>query len=179
LRPGAGLEALVAEPTLRPARTEDIPEVRAVLQASWAAGYESFLDQRVRERVHETWHDAESLARAIESPDRTTIVATQDQTVVGYLAAWRPDPTAEPDLGVVGLLYVDPDHWGIGIGSALWDRGLTALRERGAERVSVRVFAENDLGRSFYEKNGLELTGHIQEDLFGQSVETVEYQTPL
>lgn len=166
-------------PTLRPARTEDIPEIRALLGASWTAAYESFLDASVREQVHDTWHDPDSLAAAIEAADRTTTVALDGESVVGYLAAWRPEPDADPELGVVGLLYVDPDYWGEGVGSVLWEQGLDALRERGAKRVSVRVFAENEVGRSFYEAADMELTRRLEEDIFGQCVETVEYQQPL
>lgn len=167
------------DPTLRPAQTEDVPDIRALLEASWTAAYESFLDADVREQVHDAWHDLESLAAAIEAPDRVTTVALDSETIVGYLAGWRPEPDADPELGVVGLLYVDPDYWGEGVGSALWDQGLDALRERGATRVSVRVFAENEVGRSFYEGTDMELTRRLEEDLFGQCVETVEYQQPL
>jgi GNAT superfamily N-acetyltransferase len=64
---------------------------------------------------------------------------------VGYASA---EPTADGD-GEVSV-YVSPDHWGEGVGSALLERASNHLATQGIDRVRDSVLAQNEVGNAFY-----------------------------
>ena len=85
------------------------------------------------EAVAEEWHQAitQPWGRAAYF---VACDATPEHTVVGTVAA-VPDPD-ETSRGHIQALYVDPGHWGRGIGRALHDAALDHLRASGF-RVAV------------------------------------------
>ena len=90
-------------------------------------------------------------ARALEqwcgSPDADpdlAIAARSGETLVGAVLARAPRRAwADPSVGHVALLVVAADARGRGIGAALWDAALMALRARG--RTLVRLGGESDV----------------------------------
>jgi ribosomal protein S18 acetylase RimI-like enzyme len=58
--------------------------------------------------------------------------------------------------GVIQNIYVEPASRDEGIGSALLDAAEEALRERGAEVLSLEVLARNQNARRLYENRGYE-----------------------
>jgi GNAT superfamily N-acetyltransferase len=62
------------------------------------------------------------------------------------------------DSDFLRQLYVLPAQWGSGIGSALLERGLERMRERGATRAKLWTLEGNERGRRFYERRGWRLT---------------------
>jgi GNAT superfamily N-acetyltransferase len=59
-----------------------------------------------------------------------------------------------PYTAQVGRLYVDPDHWGCGIGRRLHDDVLEQLRAGGHAVVALWVLEANARARSMYERWG-------------------------
>jgi GNAT superfamily N-acetyltransferase len=98
------------------------------------------------ERYPYPW--AEVLARweaSLEDAGTRILVAEVDGRVVGVAAVageW------------LDALYVVPEHWSSGIGSALHDRALDDLRTLGASRCHLWVLEENEQARRFYERRG-------------------------
>ncbi len=84
-----------------------------------------------------------------------TLVAARghDGSLVGLasLAALRGDE------GELGALYVLPDDQGAGVGRALWDASLAALRERGLAAMQVWVLDRASQAIRFYEARGCAL----------------------
>jgi GNAT superfamily N-acetyltransferase len=62
----------------------------------------------------------------------------------------------------VRRLYVDPDHWGCGIGRRLHDRVLEHLRAGGQGVVALWVLEANARARSMYERWGWRSTADRQ-----------------
>jgi GNAT superfamily N-acetyltransferase len=56
--------------------------------------------------------------------------------------------------GELAMLYVARDHVGRGLGRALHDRALDALRDASFTRATLWVLAANTRGRGFYEHVG-------------------------
>lgn len=73
-------------------------------------------------------------------------VAERDGSIVGSVVA-----RANGDLA---RLHVHPDHWGAGIGQALHDVAVEALRATGNDRAELWVIEANARARSLYERNG-------------------------
>jgi GNAT superfamily N-acetyltransferase len=61
--------------------------------------------------------------------------------------------------GWLHRLYVLPSAWGAGVGAALHDDALVALRDEGAATASLWCLAGNDRARTFYELRAWQLNG--------------------
>jgi ribosomal protein S18 acetylase RimI-like enzyme len=86
----------------------------------------------------------------------TCFVAETDGKIVGVILAGHD--------GRRGFIYhtaVATDYRNKGIGSALVDSALKALREEGISKVALVVFGRNEVGNSFWEQKGF----HVREDL--------------
>lgn len=75
------------------------------------------------------------------SPDANAelaFAAEWDGALVGFALARAPQrPWAPADVGHVALLAVHPEAQGAGVGAALWDAAIAALRVRGRTRVRL------------------------------------------
>ena len=151
---------------LRPATEADAEGIRNVARAAWHAAYSSMLEGDRIDRTVESWYAPERLIEDDIAPDeRPLFVAVADGTVVGFAEA----PPDGDDTGLAHLyrIYVDPDHWGQGIGRALLERIQMTLRERNFERLTVSVHADNEVGVAFYEAAGFERLGTAPDEAFG------------
>jgi GNAT superfamily N-acetyltransferase len=95
--------------------------------------------------------------RAIVAQGFNTLVlvaclASPDQTVVGTVGA-IPDPD-EGSRAQIVRLYVDPGHWGRGIGRRLHDEALGHLRRAGYRVAVIWVLEANVRARAMYERWG-------------------------
>lgn len=156
--------------SIRPATPEDAPAVRRVARASWHAAHDHAVGEETVERVIDEWYATEDLRESIAREDRPMFVATSDE-VVGF-AQGGPSEDGPADA-VVGRIYVHPEHWGGGHGSALLERLFERLRAAGHESVWLAVVADNEVGRSFYDGHGFEIHEARTVDLFGREVEDV------
>ncbi|WP_256298117.1 GNAT family N-acetyltransferase [Haloarchaeobius salinus] len=169
----------MSEHVLRPAERADVPGVQRVARAGWHAAYDDVMDPDTVDDCIDDWYDAETLVEAIEDDDVDYLVATVDDRVVGY-ASVGPTGDDHP-ASVAGLysIYVHPRCWGQGIGTSLFERCVTRLRERGFERLVLRVIADNDVGISFYRRHGFERTGEETVELKGQPLTECEFARDL
>ena len=92
----------------------------------------------------------------------------------------RDEDVAGERLAEVYTVYVDPDAWRGGIGSALMAAVDDFWRPTDVTELVLWVFEENAEARAFYERLGWHLDGATQVDDFGgvQPVE-VRYRRPL
>ena len=83
-------------------------------------------------------------------------VAELDGEVVGtVLAGW------DGHRGWIYSLGVRPDHERRGIGSALLDHAVAALRERGCPKVNLQVRGDNRAVVGFYERRGWKVEDRV------------------
>lgn len=146
-----------ANTSIRPATPDDASAVRAVGRASWHAAYDDLLgSERVDETIDEWW-DLPGLRRATGRDDDVFLVAVTPEAANGAVAGVAH---AHPDRGEAGVyelgrIYVHPDWWGEGLGTALLD-GVRQRLPDATERLRLVVLADNDVGVSFYESYGFE-----------------------
>ena len=144
-------------PTIRTATVEDVEAFVTMKNDAWRWAYAGILPA---EHLAELTVDDQADAwRARFAPsDRTdpwVFVAVDGGIVVGVSGAERSrDDDADPATGELGMLYLEPDHVGRGLGRALHDRALAALRDGGFERATAWVLEANTRGRGFYEHMG-------------------------
>lgn len=172
---------------VRPAVPADSEAIRQVSALSCRAAYEEILDDKT---LIETMEDPEMSQRIEEGlrevrNDDTVVylVATASETggILGFaqlLTGERTPERTDPDEAYLKSLYVHPDHWGEGIGSALLEEGTTRL-PASTTALSLAVLADNDIGRGFYESRGFEQVGPSEFEVGGVSYDTVIYERSL
>lgn len=158
---------------VREATAADVPAIRTVASDAWHAAYDQILGRETVDETLERWYDPERLELDIE--EEAVVVAERSDTVVGFAHTGLTD---EPGAYALKRLYVDPTHWGAGIGTVLLVRVETIAREAGASRLVLGVLADNERAVSFYEARGFECTERRESPLFS-SVEDLLFEKSL
>lgn len=151
----------IREPSPADAEALGSIHVRA-WQAAYSGGLlpDEYLDGLVEADRADLWREWLSSP----PPDRSARLVAVDSTigVVGFILVGPfetntdvtdADP-ADTNEGQVHAINVDPDHWGIGVGSILIDAGLQRLSHFGFTRAVLWVHAGNVRARSFYLASG-------------------------
>jgi GNAT superfamily N-acetyltransferase len=107
--------------------------------------------------------------------------ALADPDVETWLASEGGEAVALVSIGadVLRTLFVLPERWSHGIGSALHDHALERLQERGVTRARLWALEANALARAFYERRGWQLTGETRSVPFPPHPLDVEYARDL
>ena len=150
---------------VRPANSADIPGIVHVHVTAWDAAKEG-LDlptRRSPEQRTDFW--TSYLGRG----ESTLLVAERDGDVAGFVAFGLSRDEDRHGEVEVYTLYVDPDSWGQGIGSALM-----AEVPAGAT-VSLWVSERNVRARGFYAKFGFASDGATEP---GQHVPVIRVVRP-
>lgn len=147
---------------VREATPDDTDVIVAVTAAGWRAAYRDIVPQdRLAELPLARWrHEVHvGLRRPVE--DAFSYVAEIDGEFAGY--CFVAAPSREPDLGptVAELvaIYIEPDRWGQGAGTALMRAALTRLTELPYDEVILWTFRDNAPAISFYERHGWRADG--------------------
>lgn len=158
---------------VRDARPEDAPAIASVARASWHAAYDDLLGADVVDRTIDEWYGHKSLRDQVGTG--AFLVAVADGEVVGF-GQGGPDEDGDAYLP---RLYVHPDHWGAGVGTRLLGTIAGRLLADGHERIALEVFAENDVGRTFYEGHGFEVVERTTETIGGREADILHMAAPL
>lgn len=172
---------------IRSARPGDASAIAAVARASWHAAYDDLLGSAAVDDQVDEWYDPTALRQQVDEGP-FVVADAGDETGGGT------DEEAVTEAGVVGFaqgtvtddgeawlprLYVHPDWWGEGVGTALLRRVAGALRERGHERLRLVVLTDNDVGRGFYEGHGFSVETRRRDTVGGVACEEVVLSAPL
>ena len=113
------------------------------------------------------WYAPDSLRENVTDDNHVFLVAVRSGDIVGFADACRWNDA--PDVAVLARIYVHSDHWNDGIGGMLLARIEFLLGERGFDRLRLVVFAENDVGVSFYESSGFDRVETRDEAIDGET----------
>jgi len=91
----------------------------------------------------------EGIARYLERNPRTSFIAEQDGPLIGAIMAGH-----DGRRGFIHHTCVRADYQGRGIGRALVEAALDALKAEGIHKVALVVFDRNKTGNAFWEKMG-------------------------
>ena len=155
---------------LRPATAADAEAIAAIVHesdaaaAEWApAGWTPPSHEAELEKAHE----------AVSSPTRRTFVAETGGQIGGYASL----ELANPAIAELKRLFVRPEHWGIGIASALLEEAVGTAFAEGYRSMTLFTPAANARARRFYEREGWHAAGARQDEELG--LELTEYRRAL
>jgi GNAT superfamily N-acetyltransferase len=143
--------------TIRSAGIGDAAAITEAQVAAWQLAYrgimpDRYLDDLSEEKAGATERRRLHIARP-DDPRVFNLVAEYDGEVAGWLCAGPSrDDDRSATTGEIGAVYIHPDHWRSGVGSALMTVALQRLAEEGYTEAILWVFEENPGARRFYER---------------------------
>ncbi|HEX7168401.1 MAG TPA: GNAT family N-acetyltransferase [Acidimicrobiales bacterium] len=136
--------------TIRAATATDVLAAATVHRAAAVAAFRSIFPETEEPPALE-WL-VENWSELVSSPDGEALIAAAGDEVVGTVVA-RTDPH-DPAVGQLHRLYVLPELWQGGVGTALHDAAIDRLRARGFARAGLWVLERNTAARAMYERRG-------------------------
>jgi GNAT superfamily N-acetyltransferase len=165
---------------VRPAEPEDALSVAHVHVRAWQIGYRHLLPDRylAQLRPEERAGRYDFATGDIRRP--LTLVAESDGAIRGFVTTAPARDSDLPGHGELCALYVDPDHWNLGIGSALIAAARQRLAEQGYRHAVLWLLAGNARAERFYRADGWTPDGTARQDhIWGITVDEVRYRRPL
>jgi len=134
---------------------DDIPSVAEAHTEAWKRAYRGILSDALLDRLN-VKDAVRRWQQRIGLPERVNLVAEVAGHVVGYVAFGPPqDGDVDPGTAIeIYGLYVHPEHWRSGSGSALVEAVLAHGRHEGLAEVVLWTMRENARARAFYGKQG-------------------------
>lgn len=136
---------------VRPATADDVDAIVRVAERSWAVDYPDILTRETAEEAANEWYDADRIAAELDADRTSLLVATAEESVVGFAHA-----TWNDDRGYILRIYVHPDRRGEAFGRELLEATRETLESKRVERIDAMVLAANGPGNAFYERFGFE-----------------------
>lgn len=168
--------------TVRP--LESRADVRGVIRVhglAWRDAYDGLLPAEVLQgqSVDPSDDEVDQWFETLrENPGGVLVAVDASETVRGFAdVRWGASATKAfvgPNEGELKAIYVDPDCWGRGIGTALLEDGIEVLPDS-IERLRLEVLSDNDIGKRFYEARRFEKTDTSSYELGGDSYPTCIY----
>jgi GNAT superfamily N-acetyltransferase len=162
---------------VRKATAEDAAGIARVQERGWQAAYRHVFPTEELDRggfIHaDRWTE-----RLIRPPAGwTTFVAEHDGEVVGFTSVGPSRD--ETGVGELYAIYVDPEQWSTGTGSALIEQAEEQLRTAYTD-VTLWVLEDNPRARAFYERAGWSVDGGRKaEARWGVRAPEVRYRKRL
>jgi len=160
---------------------DDAAAVRAAWARAWRAGHGDVVSDAVLAQVPVEPGDGDVKRwreRLAEWRDRTLVAA--DDGAVGFVQVRLEETKPFVGDGEAGLkeLYVHPDRWGEGVGSALLAAAIDRLPPD-VDTIRLEMLAGNDRAAAFYEARGFERTGEVTVDVGGEDYPGLIYTRRL
>lgn len=143
---------------VRPSDTEDMEEAT---RKSWIQGQKNFLKERELELARDSEEflkSEEDIEKRLEKKNTFVLVAEVEGKVVGRIRmVWNSeaDSFVRKDEAQLRSMYVHPDYWRKGIGTALAEKAFSRVPEKFSGFV-VEVFDDNESAVGFYRDLGFE-----------------------
>ena len=164
---------------VRPAMVDDAEQIATVHVAAWQKGFsgllpDDFLDSLSITKRASYWR---SVFCDLGS---YLLVAEEEEQVKGFVhyGVCRDEDMNPLRAGEIYAIYVAPNVWGMGYGSALFEEVLNRLESEGFTSLSLWVLKGNWRARRFYEKLQLWLDGtqRVTKHPAGVDFHEVRYQ---
>ncbi|WP_408957401.1 N-acetyltransferase family protein [Natrinema sp. 74] len=175
---------------VRHATVDDCWAIHEIARESWHAAYDDVLGARRVDDIVADWYAIGDLESSItgaygrenaaflvaEAASEDAATDSERESALDGFAHAVPWPE-DASVAFLARLYVRPDRWNEGVGTALLERLETRLSAE-FDRLRLAVLASNDIGISFYESCGFERVATRKSDL-GPGLEEHVYEKPL
>jgi GNAT superfamily N-acetyltransferase len=165
--------------TVRKAKPTDALPIAALHVRAWQIGFAEYFSAEYLEG-QASFLEEPALRRREEqlaSPEITTLVAGEEGLILGFAAWMKNRDDLGDEVGELGAIYVHPDAWGQGAGTALITEVEAEMALAGYARAILWTLGPNERTRRFYEHRGWSFDGTTKPHRTG--VELVRYAKVL
>jgi ribosomal protein S18 acetylase RimI-like enzyme len=164
-------------PLIRRGGPADAAAIADIHVRTWQTAYEHVFGAE-RLATLDVGQREERWRRALEAGTQTAFVAELDEVVVGW-ATVGPNRATDTEGELYGI-YVAPEAWGTGAGTALMRAAVEELRAAGHAEAILWVLEDNPRARRFYEREGwLQDGGRRSGEHLGVRTEELRYRISL
>ncbi|MFS0577167.1 GNAT family N-acetyltransferase [Sporosarcina sp. 179-K 3D1 HS] len=153
---------------IRPMTVADIIHVQHIARETWSATYDGMIPEEIQTDFIDRAYSEAMLRKRMEKT--CMLIAECNGVPVGFANFTKKDEDGDSELTA---LYILPSHQQDGYGRKLFEYALSKLQD--AKQLFVYVDRHNQIGRTFYEKQGFELLDVFDELFEGYPVETAQY----
>jgi GNAT superfamily N-acetyltransferase len=141
---------------VRPARLSDAGAIAQVHVDSWRAAYPGLIPHRFLERLSVEGRERQWTATLSREDKPLVLVAEWDDELVGFCTVAIPARDAEEgdDVAEIPAIYAAPRAWGRGVGHALLEASVAAMRDAGCREAILWAVAGNERAAAFYVAQG-------------------------
>jgi dTDP-4-amino-4,6-dideoxy-D-galactose acyltransferase len=142
--------------SVRHSRQSDVPALQAIARTSYGHTrfyFDPCFPVESCDALYETW-----IRRSCEGYADVVLVAEMDERIAGYVSCHMAGNTPQGQIGLVGI---EAQARGRGVGRVLIDHSLRWFAEQGAEVVSVVTQGRNLAAQRLYQRCGF-LTHSVQ-----------------
>ncbi|HET9101365.1 MAG TPA: GNAT family N-acetyltransferase [Acidobacteriaceae bacterium] len=168
---------------IRPARPEDAMAVAGVHIRSWRAAYRNILpDDYLNQLCPEDRAAKYDFATRDPFKPRTTVAVEEgvDAAIHGFATTMPVTDSDMPGYGELCALYVDPQHWGQGLGVALVSAARAQMLESGFRHAILWVLTGNVRAEHFYQNDGWAADGVSRKaTVWDIEVDEIRYRRDL
>jgi ribosomal protein S18 acetylase RimI-like enzyme len=149
---------------VRDARPEDAEAIARIRTRGWQTAYAHvFPAEALKGMPADGGADFWAGWLATPQPRSAILVAEAAGSVAGFVSV---GPARGEDAGELYAIYVDPAHWGAGLGQALIQEAESRLASAGFDEAILWVLDDNPRARRFYEAAGWHADGGSKRDTF-------------
>ena len=161
---------------VRRASSADASRIAAVHDAAWALAYRGIIPGRELERMIAR-RGPKWWKRALDRHTAVMVLEIAGE-IRGYATLGPNRMRMLPFAGEIYELYLQPEAQGLGFGRLLFDTAEAELRRYGLASFAVRVLAENEGARAFYERIGGAVAAETGERIGETTLPVVVYGFP-
>jgi GNAT superfamily N-acetyltransferase len=164
---------------VRKASPADAEGIATVHIKTWQTAYVEFFPPEYLQGMSR-FLTPEGIARRREglaSTEHTTFIAEERGDILGFATVLKNGDGLGDEVGELGAIYVDPDAWDRGVGTALINAVHESLAASGFQRAILWTLAANERTRRFYERRGWHFDGTTKPHQTG--AELVRYAREL
>ncbi len=162
-------------PKIRRAQVSDAAVLGEILSLSWQAAYKGIVPEGILERLNPESR-AEVFVSLFAEGNGEISLALEDGQAAGFVMTGKcRDEDAGDTCGEVWSVYLKPEYWRKGIGTALLSHGMEQLKEQGYTKAVLWVIEGNSSAAAFYEKNGFKPDGTRRAIEIGKTLYEVRY----
>ncbi len=155
---------------IRKARASDAREIIEVNVNTWCTTYSGIMPEEVlKNRVDTMEENIKKCEATIEQKDNT-LVAIEDEKVVGIVSYGKSKAVDEIDTGEIFSIYVLKEYQGRHIGENLFISAEKILKEKGYTKMGLTCIVQNPSNK-FYIKMGGKITKVIKSNIGGAELE--------